>query len=712
MADYEGRIRLSVQGLPQVLSASGALESAADNADRLSGTSIRLRVSGAETLGKLANQMSAIETRALSLASAVSRIGGNAATVRLNAKIDRKSINNELDLISRQFQRRNWRLNVNDTSVKTARVQVERLGDDLRRLVSKQYTINVEYDYRNPPGGGRAGGRPPVPPSGPKAPSGASPEDIARRAGEAMAGGLTGKLYSDAVAGARQSAARQGLTERFRERVQRPQSPGGINQSLAQRYIKALGGNTPKGMSPQGMVVEVERLLREVDESVIKNITGRIDGLKLSMQMPRNMRPVSRGLPTLSAAYTQSSQPYMEPNWNELMDRMAAVTRTPAASSRRLRALPRNMVTTDLAGLATDQAAGVFGDFDLLGGEIRNLGREAGLAFSPLERISDALRDAGSFASGVVDRLRQSLGQGNSGGGSGAGGDGRGGQGGGSGGGFTPFGLLPPAGPPFRREQRRPVSASLNDSRLMAQVSYEALGGTSADERRRGQFAATMDAYIRSLINAEQAQRSLNSDIASARQAIQNARRRYVEAGATQTLTRDEVRGVRSDIVRERRAGFSLAQRRAADRIDELESGRAPIEVFRNYGELRGLYGQLPITQRRSALRNLSSTRRDAARDVISETAIGGAFPLLFGQGPATSIGGAVGGAASLFGPGAGFAGGLVGSAIGMQVDALTKNLGDLASSLKSPTDAITALETSGFRVSDSLKFQVQQLQS
>ena len=341
MADYQGRIRLSVQGLPDVSKLDTALGSVATNADRLEATKIQLRVTGSEALGKLASQMSAVEARATRLASAVSRIGGDTATIRFNAEVDRQSISRQLDLVSRQFQRRNWRLNVNDTSVKTARVQVERLGSELRELVGKRYVINVDYRYSNPPGQGRAGGRPPAP-SGPSPGSGgASPEEIARRAGEAMAGGLTGKLYNDAVAGARASAARQGLIERFQQRVQRPQSPGGVNQSLAQRYIKALGGETmPRGTSPQGMVTEVERLLRTVDESVIKNITDRIDELKLALQMPRNMRLPARGIP----------------NFDELLDRMAGQTSRPAEASRMLRMLPSRAITTNLAGLASSQA--------------------------------------------------------------------------------------------------------------------------------------------------------------------------------------------------------------------------------------------------------------------------------------------------------------------------------------------------------------------
>lgn len=104
---------------------------------------------------------------------------------------------------------------------------------------------------------------------------------------------------------------------------------------------------------------------------------------------------------------------------------------------------------------------------------------------------------------------------------------------------------------------------------------------------------------------------------------------------------------------------------------------------------------------------------RGTPRSAIGEGLIGGAFPALFGQGVGASAGGLLGGlAGGAIGGSFGFGLSLIGTAAGQQVDTLIKNLSTLAGSLKSPTDAMAALEASGFRVSDSLKFQVQQLQS
>jgi hypothetical protein len=108
-------------------------------------------------------------------------------------------------------------------------------------------------------------------------------------------------------------------------------------------------------------------------------------------------------------------------------------------------------------------------------------------------------------------------------------------------------------------------------------------------------------------------------------------------------------------------------------------------------------------------------TKRFGSRGsaAISEGLIGGAFPLLFGQGLGASTGGLIGGAAGGAAGGMlGFGLSLIGTSIGSVVDTTVQNLKDLAAGLRSPNDAITALEASGIKVSTTLKFQVEQLQS
>jgi hypothetical protein len=101
------------------------------------------------------------------------------------------------------------------------------------------------------------------------------------------------------------------------------------------------------------------------------------------------------------------------------------------------------------------------------------------------------------------------------------------------------------------------------------------------------------------------------------------------------------------------------------------------------------------------------------ARSAIGDALIGGAFPALFGQGFGASAGGALGGGlGGALGGSFGFGLSLVGTAAGQAIDTTAKNLTDFASALKTPGDTMEALAKSGFHVSNSLKFQVQQLES
>jgi hypothetical protein len=73
-------------------------------------------------------------------------------------------------------------------------------------------------------------------------------------------------------------------------------------------------------------------------------------------------------------------------------------------------------------------------------------------------------------------------------------------------------------------------------------------------------------------------------------------------------------------------------------------------------------------------------------QDIISNALIGGAFPLLFGQGLGASLGGAAGGAAGgAIGGQFGFGLSLVGTALGTQVDIAVQKLGTLAKALDDP---------------------------
>lgn len=96
----------------------------------------------------------------------------------------------------------------------------------------------------------------------------------------------------------------------------------------------------------------------------------------------------------------------------------------------------------------------------------------------------------------------------------------------------------------------------------------------------------------------------------------------------------------------------------------------------------------------------------------ISEGLIGGAFPLLFGQGLGASVGGGLGGFAGGAAGGAlGFGLSLIGTAVGSAVDTTVNNLKELASSLKEPTAALEAMKTAGLKVDSGLEDVVNRLE-
>ena len=76
-------------------------------------------------------------------------------------------------------------------------------------------------------------------------------------------------------------------------------------------------------------------------------------------------------------------------------------------------------------------------------------------------------------------------------------------------------------------------------------------------------------------------------------------------------------------------------------------------------------------------------------KEALSNAVIGGAFPLLFGQGIGAALGGGLGGAAGgMMGGQFGFGLSLVGTAIGQQLDVASKTASDFAKALKEGGDA------------------------
>lgn len=97
-----------------------------------------------------------------------------------------------------------------------------------------------------------------------------------------------------------------------------------------------------------------------------------------------------------------------------------------------------------------------------------------------------------------------------------------------------------------------------------------------------------------------------------------------------------------------------------------------------------------PIDQQRQ--RDLAAAAK-IRRDSLSNALIGGAFPALFGQGIGASFGGAIGGGVGgAIGGQFGFGLSLIGTAVGAQLDALSKRFTDLSAALQDPIKNIDAL--------------------
>lgn len=147
-----------------------------------------------------------------------------------------------------------------------------------------------------------------------------------------------------------------------------------------------------------------------------------------------------------------------------------------------------------------------------------------------------------------------------------------------------------------------------------------------------------------------------------------------------QLAIQQQRRGVEAQRSKEARTQLAADAQRAQEvrqfRIDRLQQKRG--EDF----DRRLAEAQLRRERKQEARRR----RSDAGGSAL----IGGAFPLLFGQGLGASVGGGAGGAlGGLLGGQFGFGLSLVGTALGGVVDTLTKQFGDLSKALQDPINSL-----------------------
>lgn len=125
---------------------------------------------------------------------------------------------------------------------------------------------------------------------------------------------------------------------------------------------------------------------------------------------------------------------------------------------------------------------------------------------------------------------------------------------------------------------------------------------------------------------------------------------------------------------------------------------------------LRAALPALPSGYFANQRRQLAAAAR-RRNDIASNALIGGAFPLLFGQGIGASLGGGLGGAAGgAIGGQFGFGLSLVGTAVGAQLDAGIQRLGALGKALDDPIKQFSTLQQNASLSSKELERYVEGL--
>ena len=116
-----------------------------------------------------------------------------------------------------------------------------------------------------------------------------------------------------------------------------------------------------------------------------------------------------------------------------------------------------------------------------------------------------------------------------------------------------------------------------------------------------------------------------------------------------------------------------------------------------------------PLDRQRQSDRRKERARRN--KDIGSNALIGGAFPLLFGQGTGAAAGGAAGGAfGGAFGGTLGFAGSLVGTALGAALDSAAQKATDLAEAFQAPIKNFERLREAALLSSSGLEKTIDAL--
>jgi hypothetical protein len=160
--------------------------------------------------------------------------------------------------------------------------------------------------------------------------------------------------------------------------------------------------------------------------------------------------------------------------------------------------------------------------------------------------------------------------------------------------------------------------------------------------------------------------------------------------------------------------GFTPAQRQQANQQASLRILQEQNKIRRQTLDILSREERFEIRLRDIRERNLAAEKqRSKTREATSNAVIGGAFPLLFGQGLGASIGGGLGGfAGGMAGGQFGFGLSLVGTAVGASLDQAVNSAKDFEKALRQGGDAAGYLEQQLGFIDPTIRSQIQNLQN
>jgi tape measure domain-containing protein len=212
-------------------------------------------------------------------------------TPQLKIKFNRSIIDSELNALQKSIKRRAWAVNlqVNDTTVKTAQDNVDKLRKSLDDLTSKTYELRI----------------------GTKGTGGKTAAQQISEIENILKNGLSGKAFGGgAVASARSNVERQALVDKISKGSL---SKGGYNKAGIEEVIRRLGA-TPGGSDVKGLRAQAVKLAKSVDDAIISRVWNDVKDLQMNMNRSRFMKDlgklpqVVRGVGTSSTGFAKTPE--------------------------------------------------------------------------------------------------------------------------------------------------------------------------------------------------------------------------------------------------------------------------------------------------------------------------------------------------------------------------------------------------------------------